>query len=371
MIQYKYQIHRKSGEKVTELIRQLRKQLHEMPELAFHEQRTKQHLMEFIKKYTTGIVVDCGLWFYVKFEAVDKRKGSIAFRADMDAVCGADGKAGHYCGHDGHSSILAGFAVELSKRKLERDVYLIFQAAEETGEGARLCLDMLKRENIGEIYGMHNIPGFPLYAVLIRKGTFACASTGAELTFTGMPSHAAYPEAGRNPAKAIAKLVLELPFLCAEAEGILMATVIGVDLGSSAYGVSAAEGVLRLTIRGEYEREFQSLKRQIYHLAEKLAQEEELRLDICEIEPFPATENWKKGWENVERAAKNLGLSILYPEEPFRWSEDFGYYLAEVPGAMIGIGDGEGYPQLHTKEYEFPDEIMENVWKLWMEIVER
>ena len=41
-----------------------------------------------------------------------------------------------------------------------------------------------------------------------------------------------------------------------------------------------------------------------------------------------------------------------------RWSEDFGYYLRECKGAFFGMGDGEEYPQLHTAEYGFPDEIL-------------
>ena len=50
----------------------------------------------------------------------------MAFRADMDAVCGSDNKAGHYCGHDGHCAILAGLAQQLSKQTLPGDVYLLF-----------------------------------------------------------------------------------------------------------------------------------------------------------------------------------------------------------------------------------------------------
>ena len=48
-----------------------------------------------------------------------------------------------------------------------------------------------------------------------------------------------------------------------------------------------------------------------------------------------------------------------------RWSEDFGYYLRECKGAFFGMGDGEEYPQLHTAEYEFPDEIIEDAIMLF------
>ena len=68
----------------------------------------------------------------------------IAFRADVDALCGQDGKPGHYCGHDGHSSILCGTAVLLSRMAaLNRDVYFIFQPGEEICPGAPLSPEVI------------------------------------------------------------------------------------------------------------------------------------------------------------------------------------------------------------------------------------
>lgn len=51
--------------------------------------------------------------------------------------------------------------------------------------------------------------------------------------------------------------------------------------------------------------------------------------------------------------------------KPMRWSEDFGWYLMKPRGAFFGVGDGENYAQLHTKEYEFQDEIMKNCVRLF------
>ena len=105
-----------------------------------HEVQTKKVLMQFLKENTDCFVVDKGDWFYaVRRATSEPTQPSIAFRADMDAVCGADGKPGHYCGHDGHSSILCGVAMYLAEQNisLTRDVYLIFQPAEETGQGAK------------------------------------------------------------------------------------------------------------------------------------------------------------------------------------------------------------------------------------------
>lgn len=353
-------------------ITKLRQELHETPEPAFHEYRTKEMLMSFIKKHTCHnpkmSIVDRGSWFYVEYAS--DSGDAIAFRADMDAVTGKDGKPGHYCGHDGHSSILAGLAVYISRVDPGRPVYLIFQPAEEIGQGAAVCSSLFNTVDIKEMYGLHNIPGYDKGSILIRHGTFACASTGMEITYTGTPSHAAYPDKGRNPADAIARLILyRHELLEGVHQGIVLITVIGTDIGSDAYGVSAGSGVLRLTVRAEKASEYRKLIAGISSQAKKLAEEYDLGCDIRYIEEFPSTENDEDCIARVETAAWNAGLKTVYPEEPMRWSEDFGCYLNSVKGAMFGVGAGTEHSQLHTEKYEFPDDIMEPALRLYCGLI--
>ena len=109
------EIHITRYKELSDMIHSLRKKLHENPEPSMQEEKTQHILQEFIKRHTTFEVVDKGVWFYaVKKAEKESGKAPIAFRADMDAVCGKDGKPGHYCGHDGHSSILCGVALYLS-----------------------------------------------------------------------------------------------------------------------------------------------------------------------------------------------------------------------------------------------------------------
>lgn len=362
-------------ELLVEEIMRLRKVLHNCPEVSMKEDMTREILKRYLREHTDLKVVDCGSWFYAVYEAEgvqeNKKAKAIAFRADMDAVSGKDGKPGHYCGHDGHGAVLAGLGKLLSGKRLKRDVYLIFQPAEETGEGAMLCKSLLKEKGIAEIYGFHNIPGYKTGNVLLKKGTFACASTGMEIKVCGTPSHAAYPEYGKNPAFVLAKLVSELPELLKRPhKGILLATVIGMEAGSDSYGVSASEGILRLTVRGEYEEEFNWLTDRISSDAYAYAQKEGMECHIREIQRFPATENDTDSVRKVELAAEKEGLTTVYLEDPMRWSEDFGYYLRDTAGAFFGVGDGEEYPQLHTELFEFPDGIIPAVLKLYMELCE-
>lgn len=366
----------------------LRHSLHKIPEKSLEETKTKETLMAFLKENTSFEIVDNGSWFYAVHHAdpsatapssnekqLTGAKSPIAFRADMDAVCGKDGKPGHYCGHDGHSSILSGLALYLDSHKhaWDRDVYLIFQPAEEIGKGGNVCSALLSEKNIGEVYGLHNIPGYPKNQILTRKGTFACASTGLEIRMTGTPSHAAYPEAGKNPGLALSKLLIqtdELTKKLNQMKGFVLMTLIGMEIGSDSYGVSASDGVLRLTVRAAKQAIFDTYLSKIRELAQMLANEYGLELQIQEIERFPATENDEKSTLYVQSCAKELGLSVTELLEPMRWSEDFGYYLQKTKGAFFGVGDGEAHAQLHTEGYEFPDEIIETAIRLFAKIEE-
>lgn len=326
------------------------------------ETHTKKALMDFIRTESDFSLINRDGWFYALKKADNPIKPPIAFRADMDAVCIDGSMPGHYCGHDGHCSILAGLAQRLSGQITDRDIYLIFQPGEETGEGARLCRGLLSEKKIAAVYGLHNIPGFQLGTVLIRERTFACASVGLSLHFTGMSSHAAYPEQGRNPALPMASLLLQMENTVSQLRKpgeILMLTVIGITVGSEKYGVSAGEGTLRLTLRGEHENAFQTLLTRCCSLAEECAVQHGLSLEITEHERFPATENHPENVLALKSAAESLAMTCRALPEPMRWSEDFGWYLQDCPGAFFGLGAGESAAALHTAGYEFPDALLE------------
>lgn len=354
-------------------IKALRSQLHACPELAFEEKQTKALLMTFIREHTSLELVDMGPCFYARKTGAGENcvKLPIGFRADFDAVAGKDGTPGHYCGHDGHASILAGFAVILDEIELDRDVYLFFQPAEEIGQGGPLFEALLEEMHIGEVYGFHNIPGYPEGAILFRNGTFACGSTGLELTFLGKPSHAAYPESGVNPGNGILKVLQYVTTRIKEpSEGMILATLIGIDAGSKAYGVSASSATIRYTIRGEKEEEFQKLVHDILSACEQFAKEEGLEYSWKGIEAFPATENNDDSTGKLRVAAKEAGLQTVELPDPFRWSEDFGYYLRHCKGAMFGAGAGENHPDLHTESYTFNDIIIPAVLAVYKNLLE-
>lgn len=344
-------------DEILKNIDRIRSELHVCPELSMQEHETKQLLMRRVRELSGLEVVDMGHWFYALWHGTGSGN-AIAFRADFDAVAGADGKAGHFCGHDGHSAVLCGLAQLISTKKPERDVYLIFQHAEETGEGGGICSTLLEDRNISEVYAFHNTPGIKKNTAALWRASYACASTGLELRFNGTPAHAAYPEQGINPCRALSELVLFMDRRIKEpSKGMVLGTVVGVNTGKPAYGVSAFEGSVCMTLRAELDIEFNKLVEDIISEAERLAKLYGLKLSASETERFPSTENDPAGTEKVRRTAMLAGIECVDMPGPNRASEDFGYYLQKCSGAMFGIGDGEDYPGLHTAGFEYPDDI--------------
>ena len=151
-----------------------RRYLHTIPELGNDCFKTAAFVAERLRDFgvdelhegfaTTGIVA------IINGQAEGP---TIGLRADMDALpipeeTGLDyasthaGKM-HACGHDGHTTMLLGAAKYLAEtRNFAGRVALIFQPAEETGGGAEVMVEegILDRFDIGQVYALHNAPGF-------------------------------------------------------------------------------------------------------------------------------------------------------------------------------------------------------------------
>ena len=334
----------------------LRAQLHACAEVSGREAVTKHTLLTFLREHTSLELHELAGGFYAAHREPEGTKSTVALRADYDALATPQGGAAHLCGHDGHAAALCGVALMLEGQSIGRSVFLLFQGAEETGAGAALCCELFDREKVDEIYGAHNLPGFPFGAVLTRAGTFACASRGVTIHFVGKPAHAAYPETGISPAPAVGQLLVDLPALAAPEQyrGITLCTVIGAQMGEKAFGAAAESAELWLTLRGEHDDDLARLRRSVLTRAQELAHKNHLEFSFEEQDIFPATENDALYASRVMRVCRGTLL-----HDPMRWSEDFGHYLHRCRGAFFGVGAGEDHPQIHTEPSEYPDTRLE------------
>ena len=300
---------------------------------------------------------------------------TIAFRADIDAL-----PIGHRCGHDGHTTILLRLAELIDGMTgdpvIGKNILLLWQPAEETGTGSRAILDsgILQQYNIRAIYGLHNLPGYPLGTVVLCPHTFAAASTGVVYRLDGRETHASTPELGVNPGLAVAEIINRFSWFNEHSlnqssiQTFKQSTLICVRLGQPAFGTSAGHAEVMFTLRAFTNDAMECLLTDANNAVDEIAARHGLTVTRSLVEPFRATENTTDCVETIEKAAHDMPLSVVYKDIPNRWSEDFAEYLLEFPGAMFGIGSGEQQPELHHPDYDFPDALIEPAAQLFFNL---
>lgn len=353
----------------------LRHHLHRHPELSNRESETAATIDRFMDPLNPDRIIKVGSHgrIYV-FDGAGSGRTTL-FRAELDALPISDesGKAyssrrsgiSHACGHDGHMSILAGLAVRIAESRPSRGrVGLLFQPAEEVEQGARDVVQDARFREIepDAIFALHNIPGIPLHQLVTRPGSFASASKGMVISLTGRSSHAGEPEKGINPAAAVARIIQEVDKLNRETAlfaATAFATVIHLRLGEVAHGTSPGDAEIRLTLRSFQNRDMEILTGRVEELVKNIAVAEKLHHVFSTTEVFPATVNDSACISMIKKAARQQRIPLTIRDEPFRWSEDFGYYTTRYPGGYVGLGSGTDQPPLHHPGYDFPDAILE------------
>ena len=364
----------KRWEYIVNKATELRHALHRYPEPSMKENHTLRILWTFLEENTSLVLTKREGWFYAF------RQGAgdpVAFRAEMDALpmeetlplpyASQTPGVSHKCGHDGHCAALCALALALEEAPAARPVYLIFQPGEETGAGGRLCTPLLREKGIREIYAFHNLPGYPLGALVYRRGLTQPASEGLTVRLTGHPSHASAPEEGKNPAGEISRLALLALELAARPRvEMALCTVTGLKVGSGDFGISPGDGELCVTLRAERESVMKDMEAALLRRAGELAESAGLQMEFALSDVFPETRNCDACLDRVLSAAKALGLETVPMPRLWRASEDFGHFLKECPGALFYIGAGEDHAPLHTSAYDFPDGILPAALRLFL-----
>lgn len=360
-----------------EELTKLRKFFHENPELSCEEKSTAKTLHEQLEKAQPTLIIPKlgGHGILAVFDS-GKPGPTVVLRADMDALPIQEINdfehqskmpgVSHKCGHDGHSAMLVGTAQVLAQHPpLRGKVALLFQPAEENGVGAAAVLVDEKWTVIEPdwIFALHNLPGFKAGEIVVREHTFTAAVNSIIIKLKGKTSHAAEPEHGLNPALALSKIIdgsLAFDLNDPENEAMRVVTIVSVTLGELAYGISAGNAELHLTVRCWNDENLRQLEADIVSLAKRVALEEGLQVAIDYTQSFHANQNHPEAVQVVKLAAQNAKIALLEKRTPFKWGEDFGLFTAKYRGCMFGLGAGETMPALHNPDYDFPDEITES-----------
>jgi hippurate hydrolase len=368
----------------------LRRQLHAHPELGFEEFNTSRLIRERLQAW--GYQVCAGIGGTGVVASLQCGKGpSIGLRADMDAlpIQESSGRAWasqiagkmHACGHDGHTAILLAAACELARtRRFAGTLHLFFQPAEEGhgGSGAKRMLDegLFQRFPCDAIFALHNMPGIPLGQLGFRAGAFMASTDTITIRLHGTGGHGAMPQRAIDPVVVAASLVMALQTIVSRnvpPQETAVLTVGAIHAGEAA-NVIPAMAELRLTVRALRPEIRELLHLRIRQLAEQHAAAYGAHAEVLFEHGYPVLIND----DIITRQASLLAREFLGPGnvledmDALTGSEDFAYWLEQVPGCyfIVGNGDGAGGCMVHNPGYDFNDEALPLAASFWVRLVE-
>ncbi|TPN75952.1 amidohydrolase [Mesorhizobium sp. CU2] len=352
-----------------------RRKLHRQPEISNEEEKTAKEVVAFLAD--TGpdkVLTELGGHGVAAVYDSGRDGPTVLFRSELDALpieelSGVEhasqvpGKS-HMCGHDGHTAILAALGRQFGRERPARGrVVLMFQPAEETGNGAAGVVADPRFSQIQPdfAFSLHNLPGVPFGEVRLKEGVVNCASRGMRIIFEGKTAHSSMPETGISPMPAISALMPALPALGRGTfadDDFGMVTVTHCEMGEAVFGIAPAHAQVWATLRTRRDERMAELVASAEALAASIAVKHGLTVAFDCHEIFVASVNAPDAVEHLNRALDEEGVVRSEAALPMRASEDFGIFGHNAKSAMFFLGAGEKYPALHNPDYDFPDDLI-------------
>jgi len=361
-------------------ILEIRRFIHQHPELSFHEFKTAEYIYEVLGKENipfrqgiagTGILADI------------EGRGSgkiIGLRADMDALpiqeentvdyrSVNDGKM-HACGHDVHTACLIGAARILNelKHQFPGKVKLVFQPAEEKAPGgARL---MLKENLFGEekpdlMIAQHVYPVMYTGRIGFRAGKYMASSDEIYIKVRGKGGHAAMPHQITDSVLIASHILVALQQIVSRHAQASTPTVlsIGKMVANGAVNVIPSEVSMEGTFRTMDEKWRKEAHSRMINMAQSIADSMGASCEFEIVEGYPVLYN-DPGItaKSIDFARTYLGNDYVDDLDIRMTAEDFAFFAQEYPSVLYRLGvrkSEQAQPfELHTPHFNIDEEAI-------------
>jgi len=378
----------------------LRHDLHRQPEIGLHLPRTQEKVLKALDglpfevtlgKETTSVtaVLRGGN------PGAGAQRPAVLLRADMDGLpvqektgvdftSQADG-AMHACGHDLHTSMLAGAATLLAEKRnqLQGDVVLMFQPGEEGCDGASYML----REGVLDAagprvqaaYGMHVFSSLEPHGTFCTKpGVMLSASDGLEVTVLGAGGHGSAPHSAKDPVTVAAEMVTALQVMVTRQFNMFDPVVLSVGVlhAGTKRNIIPESARIEATIRTFSEASRLKMMDAVPRLLKGIAAAHGVEVAVDYLQEYPLTITSEDETHTAEKVITELfgERRLSRWATPLSGSEDFSRVLAEVPGTFVGLSavapgaDHTASPFNHSPYATFDDAVLADGAALYAEL---
>jgi len=343
---------------------EIRRQLHQIPEPGYQEFKTQQYLLDYIgrlsqerievKTWRTGILVKV---------SGRNPKRRIGFRCDMDGLPIVEDTSYefrsqhegymHACGHDVHMTIGLAVLTHFVQHEIDDELLFIFQPAEEGPGGAQ---PMLASEEFAgwrpdAIFALHIAPEYPVGTIATRPGILFANTSELFIDLIGKGGHAAFPHTANDMVVAGAHLVTQLQTIVARNIDPIDSGVVTIGKleAGTKQNIIAEKSRLEGTIRTLSMDSMAKIKSRIEALVKGIETGFDCRAEIdygsnyCQVYNDERLTSEFMGW------VRETGVVDLIECREAMTGEDFGYFLAEIPGFMFWLGVNTPYGLHHAK----------------------
>ncbi len=343
-------------ERKDEMI-EIRRDLHEHPELSFKEERTAAYIADFYKgkdvKVETNVGNGHGIIVTIKGELPGK---TIGLRADFDAlpikeetdVSFKSSNEGvmHACGHDAHTAymlILADCLIQL-KDNIKGTIKIIHQHAEEQPPGgAKSIMNSGKLDELEAIFGIHVLPMANAGTVGYHSGYSFNGRTYFKLRIQASGGHGSSPHKANDAIVAGSYFVTAVQTIISRRVDPLSAGVVTIGSfdGKGSFNVIKdsieVEGDIRYS-NGETQAVIDKEFHRIVHGLEALFG---VTVELTYTPDYPPLYNDPELTAFVAETlegVKDKNITEVKEFPRMAPSDDFAYYLEKIPGSYFFIG---------------------------------
>ena len=361
----------------SEQLVKIRRDLHQIPELALHEHQTQKYLLQIIGNFTQKYIEvrtcpELPTAILVRVQGSKPQK-TIGYRADIDGLpikedtglpftSQTQGQM-HACGHDIHMTVALGILDYFCEHQPQDNLLFFFQPAEESESGGKKAYEagiFTGKWRPVEFFALHVTPDLPTGTIGCRLGTLFAGTTEINIDLYGKDGHAAYPQQANDMVVAAASLIEQIQTIVSRsidpiASGVI---TIGKVRAGTVRNAIAGHAHLEGTIRGLTQKMIARIDQRLRYVTQGIAQSFNAKVDLQLNQGgyWPVENDPQITAEFINYMKKNP--QINYQEmQPAMTGEDFGYLLAQIPGTMFWLGVNDN-SQLHSATFNPHEEAI-------------